>query len=236
VSEALLTLSAVDTFYGKNHVLHSMSLTIAAGGVTVVLGRNGAGKTTTLRSIMGLVPPRFGRIKFRGTDITGLPPHRCFRFGLAYVPEGRQIFPFLTVEENLRVAESTRGEGAWGRERIFEYFPALLERRNQLGRSLSGGEQQMLAIARALIGSPKLLMLDEPSQGLAPKLVSELQSIMRGLKQEGVTILLVEQNAKMALATSDSVIVLSKGEVVFVGLTAEFHAHNEELKQRFLAV
>ena len=207
------------------------------GGITVLLGRNGAGKTTTLRSIMGLTPPRAGAVRFKGREVTGQPPHRMFRLGVGYVPEGRQIFPHLDVAENLRLAERVAGHGPrWTLERIFDYFPVLRERSRQRGRSLSGGEQQMLAIARALAGNPDLLMLDEPSQGLAPLLVRELQTILVRFKGEGVTILLVEQNARMALAVSDQVLVLGKGTVVFTGPTAEFHRREQELKGRYLSV
>ena len=214
-----------------------MSFTVPAGGITVLLGRNGAGKTTTLRSIMGLTPPRAGAVRFKDREITGQPPHHVFRLGVGYVPEGRQIFPHLDVSENLRLAERVAVDGPrWTLERIFEYFPVLRERSRQPGRSLSGGEQQMLAIARALAGNPDLLMLDEPSQGLAPLLVRELQTILVRLKGEGVTILLVEQNARMALAVSDQVLVLGKGTVVFTGPTAEFHQREQELKGRYLSV
>jgi branched-chain amino acid transport system ATP-binding protein len=232
----IATLSQVTTFYGKSCVLHGVSFAVPSGGITVLLGRNGAGKTTTLRTIMGLVPPRSGTIHFNGDDITGQPPYRCFRLGLGYVPEGRQIFPHLTVGENLRVAEAANTAGMWTHERIFEYFPVLRERWGQKGVGLSGGEQQVLAVARALVGNPKLLILDEPSQGLAPKLVRELQSIMLRLKSEGVAILLVEQNARLALAVSDHVLVLSKGSVAFAGTTASFQEQETELKSRYLAV
>ncbi|MBM4442811.1 MAG: ABC transporter ATP-binding protein [Candidatus Rokubacteria bacterium] len=232
----LLSVDRVETFYGKSHVLRGVTFTVRAGETTVLLGRNGAGKTTTLRSIMGLTPPRGGAVRFKGEDITGAPPHRAFQLGIGYVPEGRQIFPHLDVGENLRLAERATDGGRWTRERIFEYFPVLRERWRQRGRSLSGGEQQMLAIARALAGNPDLLMLDEPSQGLAPMLVREVQTIMARLRGEGVTILLVEQNARMALAVSDQVLVLSKGAIVFAGPTAEFHRHEAELKGRYLSV
>ena len=233
----LLTVEALQTFYGKSHVLRDVSFTVPAGEISVLLGRNGAGKTTTLRSIMGLTPPRTGAVRFKGRDITGRAPHQVFRLGVGYVPEGRQIFPHLDVGENLRLAERAGGDGArWTLERIFEYFPVLRERWRQRGRSLSGGEQQMLAIARALAGNPELLMLDEPSQGLAPRLVRELETLMVRLKGEGVTILLVEQNARMALAVSDQVLVLGKGTVVFAGATAEFGRRETELKGRYLSV
>ena len=233
----LLAVEALQTFYGKSHVLRDVSFTVPAGEITVLLGRNGAGKTTTLRSIMGLTPPRAGAVRFKDRDIAGEPPHRVFRLGVGYVPEGRQIFPHLQVGENLRLA--TRNVGAstrWTLERIFEYFPVLRERWRQPGRSLSGGEQQMLAIARALAGNPDLVMLDEPSQGLAPLLVRELETLMLRLKREDVTVLLVEQNARMALAVSDQVLVLGKGSVVFAGATAEFHRREAELKGRYLSV
>ncbi|MBI2202950.1 MAG: ABC transporter ATP-binding protein [Candidatus Rokubacteria bacterium] len=232
----LLAVDGLETFYGKSHVLRGVSFTVRRGETTVLLGRNGAGKTTTLRSIMGLTPPRAGTVRFKGDDITGQAPHRVFHRGVGYVPEGRQIFPHLDVGENLRLGERATGDGGWTRERIFEYFPVLRERWEQRGRSLSGGEQQMLAIARALAGNPDLLMLDEPSQGLAPMLVREVQTIMARLRGEGVTILLVEQNARMALAVSDQVLVLSKGAIVFAGPTAEFHRHEQELKGRYLSV
>jgi branched-chain amino acid transport system ATP-binding protein len=233
----LLAVEALQTYYGKSHVLRDVSFTVPAGEITVLLGRNGAGKTTTLRSIMGLIPPRGGAVRFKGRDITGHAPHEIFHLGIGYVPEGRQIFPHLEVGENLRLAERRAdGDSSWTRERIFTYFPVLQERWRQRGRSLSGGEQQMLAIARALAGNPKLLMLDEPSQGLAPRLVRELESLMIRLKAGGVTILLVEQNARMALGVSDHVLVLGKGAVVFAGSTAEFRRREAELKGRYLSV
>ena len=236
-SGVLLAVEDLQTFYGKSHVLRGVSFTVPPGEITVLLGRNGAGKTTTLRSIMGLTPPRGGAIRFKGEDITGRAPHQVFRRGVGYVAEGRQIFPHLDVGENLRLAERAGDDGTrWTLARIFEYFPVLRERWRQQGRSLSGGEQQMLAIARALAGNPELLMLDEPSQGLAPRLVRELETLMLRLKGEGVTILLVEQNARMALAVSDRVLVLGKGAVVFAGPIAEFRRREQELKGRYLSV
>ena len=218
ISATLLAVEALQTFYGKSHVLRDVSFTVSPGGITVLLGRNGAGKTTTLRSIMGLTPPRSGTVRFMDRDITGAEPHRVFHAGIGYVPEGRQIFPHLDVGENLRLAERAGGDGAhWTLDRILEYFPVLRERWRQRGRSLSGGEQQMLAIARALAGNPALLMLDEPSQGLAPRLVREVETILLRLRTEGVTILLVEQNARLALALADQVVVLNKGAIVFTG-------------------
>ena len=233
----LLETAGMETFYGKSQVLRGVSFEVPRGEITALLGRNGAGKTTTLRSIMGLTPPRRGVVRFNGRDITGQPPHAVFRLGVGYVPEGRQIFPHLEVGENLRLAERARGSTkSWTLDRIFEYFPVLQQRWRQRGRSLSGGEQQMLAIARALAGNPDLLMLDEPSQGLAPLLVQELGHILLRLKAEGVTILLVEQNVRMALAVTDRVLVLGKGALVFAGATAEFQHREDELKGRYLAV
>ena len=233
----VLEAAGLETFYGKSQVLRGVSFEVPRGEITALLGRNGAGKTTTLRSIMGLTPPRRGQVRFNGRDITGQPPHAVFRLGVGYVPEGRQIFPHLDVGENLRLAERARGSmNAWTLERIFEYFPVLQQRWRQRGRSLSGGEQQMLAIARALAGNPDLLMLDEPSQGLAPLLVQELGNILLRLKGEGVTILLVEQNVRMALAVTDRVLVLGKGALVFAGAAAEFQRREEELRGRHLAV
>jgi branched-chain amino acid transport system ATP-binding protein len=233
----LLEVEGLHTYYGKSHVLHDLSLVVPRGEITVLVGRNGAGKTTTLRSLMGLTAPRQGRVRLDGRDVTGEPPHRMFHLGVGYVPEGRQIFPQLTVGENLRLAQrDDAGGGRWPLERIFEHFPVLRERRQQKGRSLSGGEQQMLAIARALAGNPQLLLLDEPSQGLAPMFVKMLGELMRGFKGEGLTILLVEQNVRLALAVADRVAVLNRGTVVFAGETAEFHRHGEELRGRYLAV
>jgi branched-chain amino acid transport system ATP-binding protein len=234
---ALLEVERVDTFYGKSHVLHGLSFGVPRGRVTALLGRNGMGKTTTLRSIMGLAPPRTGAIRFDGRDITGHPSHRIARLGLGYVPEGRQLFPHLDVGENLRLAAlSGRRGGRWTPAALFEYFPILRDRWRQKARSLSGGEQQMLAIARALAGHPTFVMLDEPSQGLAPLLVRELGSLMMRLRQTGLTILLVEQNIRLALAVADHVLVLHKGTIVFTGSADEFRNREEALRGRYLAV
>jgi branched-chain amino acid transport system ATP-binding protein len=233
---SVLELDGVHTFYGKSHVLHGMTFAVPRGEITVLLGRNGVGKTTTLRSIMGLAPPRSGAVRFGGGDVTGQPPHRLARLGIGYVPEGRQIFPFLSVAENLRMASLSGRGGNWTHERVFEYFPVLRERAQQRGRSLSGGEQQMLAIARALAGQPEFLMLDEPSQGLAPMLVRELGRLIERLKGEGLTILLVEQNVGMALEIADRVLVIAKGAIVFSGTRVDFRRDEADLKDRYLAV
>ena len=231
----LLEVEALDSYYGKSHVLRGVSLGVPRGAVTVLIGRNGAGKTTTLRSVMGLTPPRRGHVRFDGREVTGELPHRMFRLGVGYVPEGRQIFPELTVAENLRLATRATAAARWPRDRIFEYFPALREHWHQRGKSLSGGEQQMLAVARALAGEPDLLLLDEPSQGLAPLLVRALGELLQRLRGEGLTILLVEQNVRLALAVADHVAVLSKGALVFAGALGDFNRQAEDLRGRYLA-
>jgi branched-chain amino acid transport system ATP-binding protein len=232
----ILELNGVETYYGTIRALKGVSLEVRAGEIVTLLGANGAGKTTTLRSVMGLTPPRRGHVRFDGRDVTGELPYRMFRLGVGYVPEGRQIFPELTVAENLRLAtRATAATARWPRERIFEYFPALRERWHQKGKSLSGGEQQMLAVARALAGEPELLLLDEPSQGLAPLLVRALGELLQRLRGDGLTILLVEQNVRLALAVADRVAVLSKGALVFTGALDDFNREAEDLRGRYLA-
>ena len=236
-TSALLELAGVYTFYGKSQVLRGLSFAVPRGEITALLGRNGMGKTTTLRSIMGLTPPRGGTIRFDGREVTGSASHHVARLGVGYVPEGRQLFPHLDVGENLRLASlSRRDNERWTLDAIFEYFPILRERFRQKARSLSGGEQQMLAIARALAGNPTFMMLDEPSQGLAPLLVRELGALMLRLKREGLTLLLVEQNTRLALAVADRVLVLHKGTIVFSGSTEAFRQQEEQLKGSYLAV
>jgi branched-chain amino acid transport system ATP-binding protein len=233
-----LEVERIETFYGKTQILREVSFAVPPGAVTALLGRNGMGKTTTLRSIMGLTPPRRGAVRLEGRDITGLAPHHVARLGVGYVPEGRQIFPHLDVAENLRLATlSGRGGGRFTAERVADYFPIVRERWRQKGGSLSGGEQQMLAVARALAGHPTFLMLDEPSQGLAPLVVRELVALIRRLKsEEGLTILLVEQNMRMALAVADHVLVLAKGRLVFSGTIDDFRAEEDALRGSYLAV
>ncbi len=207
------------------HILHGLSLRVAGGEVVAMLGRNGAGKTTTLRCITGLTPPRGGEIRYQGRSIAGAPPHRIARMGIALVPETRDIFSYLTVKENLVIAQ--RAGSRWRMETVLERFPKLAERLANKGRELSGGEQQMLAIARALLTGPELLLLDEPSQGLAPLVVNAVMDTIRGLKAERVSMLLVEQNAEMALQLADRVYVIDHGTVVFEGTPAALRAERQ---------
>jgi branched-chain amino acid transport system ATP-binding protein len=218
----MIELERVNTFYGLSHILHDLSLRVAEGEVVALLGRNGAGKTTTLRSVTGLTPPRSGRIVYKGRSIAGLDAHRVSRMGIALVPETRDIFSYLTVKENLAIAE--RRTSRWQLETVLERFPSLKERMHHKGRELSGGEQQMLAIARALLTGPELLLLDEPSQGLAPLVVDTVMGTIRALKQERVSMLLVEQNAEMALQLADRVYIIDHGTVVFEGTPAGLRA------------
>jgi branched-chain amino acid transport system ATP-binding protein len=213
-----IEVQGLNTFYGKSHILHDVSLTATEGSITALLGRNGAGKTTTLRSIMGLTPARSGSVKVFGTDSTRLPPFRIAGLGVGYVPEGRRVFPNLTVEDNLRVPSGAAGR--WTIPEIYKLFPRLQERRMNRGRQLSGGEQEMLSIARALLLNPKVLILDEPSQGLAPLIVKEVFRIVAQMRQEGMTVLLVEQNVRMSLEIADTAYVLDHGEVVHTGPAA----------------
>jgi branched-chain amino acid transport system ATP-binding protein len=230
----MLRLEAVHAFYGAGHILHGVDLSIARAKVTAVLGRNGVGKTTTVRTIMGLVPAR-GRVWLGDDDIAGWPPHRIARAGVAYVPEGRLIFPDLTVVENIRVAERVPAK-QWTLRRLFGLFPALADRARNKGAQLSGGEQQMLAVARALATDPKVMLLDEPSQGLAPLVVRELARVIARLREEGVTVLLVEQNLKFAESVADEVAMLVKGRTVYQGTLAAFQAEREALKAKYLTV
>jgi branched-chain amino acid transport system ATP-binding protein len=207
------------------HILHGLSLRVAEGEVVAMLGRNGAGKTTTLRCITGLTPPRTGEVRYRGRSIAGEPPHRIARMGIALVPETRDIFSDLTVKENLVIAQ--RPGSRWRMESVLERFPKLAERLANKGRELSGGEQQMLAIARALLTGPELLLLDEPSQGLAPLVVNAVMDTIRGLRAERVSMLLVEQNAEMALQLADRVYVIDHGTVVFEGTPAALRAERQ---------
>jgi branched-chain amino acid transport system ATP-binding protein len=219
---AALIADGLHTYYGKSHILHGVSLEAAEGQVTALLGRNGAGKTTTLRSLMGLTPPREGHVKIFGAETTGWPSFRVAALGVGYVPEGRKIFPNLTVEENLLVP--IERPGPWTLASIYQLFPRLEERKSNKGRQLSGGEQEMLSIARALLLNPKLLILDEPSQGLAPLIVREVFRIVTKMRAEGISVLLVEQNVRMSLEVADHAYVLDDGQVVYSGTARDLAA------------
>jgi branched-chain amino acid transport system ATP-binding protein len=218
----ILQVQKVDAYYGIGHILHGLSLNVGESEVVALLGRNGAGKTTTMRCIVGLTPPRRGQIRYKGRNIAGVPPHSVSRMGIALVPETRDIFSYLTVRENLAIAQ--RPGSRWRMETVLGRFPRLAERLAHKGRELSGGEQQMLAIARALLTGPELLLLDEPSQGLAPLVVNAVMDTIRGLKAERVSMLLVEQNAELALQLADRVYVIDHGAVVFEGTPAALRA------------
>ena len=221
----ILQVDKVDAYYGIGHILHGLSLNVGESEVVALLGRNGAGKTTTMRCIAGLTPPRRGEIRYKGRNIAGVSPHRVSRMGIALVPETRGIFSYLSCYENLAIAR--RPESRWQLEAVLERFPRLKERLTHKGRELSGGEQQMLAIARALLTGPELLLLDEPSQGLAPLVVNAVMDTIRGLKAERVSMLLVEQNAEMALQLADRVYVIDHGTVVFEGTPAALRAEQQ---------
>ncbi len=229
----MLEVEDIHTYYGESHVLQGVSLAVGAGEVLTILGRNGMGKTTLIRSIVGFTPPRQGRVRFKGEDITRWPPFRMVKLGMALVPQGRRVFPSLTVSENLEVAR--RGQGRWTVERVFEVFPRLAERARNRANKLSGGEQQMLAIGRALMSDPELLLMDEPTEGLAPLLVREVGRVIGELKKAGLSILLVEQNLPLALSVADRVHVLSRGQIVHRGSPAGLMT-NEEVKSRYLGV
>ena len=235
---AMLVVDDIHTYYGDSYVLQGISLEVRAGTAVALLGRNGMGKTTLIRSIIGFVRPRRGRVAFAGHDITALPSHLIAQLGIGLVPQGRRIFPSLTVIEHLTVAARNRpanGAQAWTPERIFAIYPRLRERQGHRGGLLSGGEQQMLAIARALTTHPRLLLMDEPSEGLAPLLVKELGVSIGGLRAAGLSILLVEQNLPLALSVADEAYVLSKGRVVYHGTPAAL-SDDAAVKQRYLGV
>jgi branched-chain amino acid transport system ATP-binding protein len=232
----LLVIDDLYTAYGLSRVLFGISLSIAAGECVCLLGRNGVGKTTTIRSVMGLVRPTTGRILWKGADIAGWSPHRVARAGIGYVPEDRRVFAELTVWENLDVAaRAARRPGRWSIAAVYELFPVLHELRNRAGGFLSGGEQQMLTIARTLMGNPELLLLDEPSEGLAPLVVEALLAKIRELKEQGLTILLAEQGVDFSLALADRVYVLEKGNIRYTGPAAELR-DDAALRDRLLAL
>jgi branched-chain amino acid transport system ATP-binding protein len=233
----VLTVTDLHTYYGRAHILQGVSFTLPPGEVLVLLGRNGAGKSTTMKSLIGILHPAAGRIDFAGTDITGWAPHRIARAGLGYVPEERRIFADLTVTENLEVGRqpARAGHPAWTPQRLFDLFPNLGRMRTRLGGRMSGGEQQMLTIARTLMGNPTLLLLDEPSEGLAPVIVEHMAHAILALKQEGVTILLAEQNLHFAARVADRAAVIEKGRIVWTGTMPALQA-DEPARAAYLAV
>ena len=233
----MLTVSGLNTYYGRAHILADVALEIAKGEVVVLLGRNGAGKSTTMKSIMGLVPVASGRVAFDGTEIAGRAPHEIARAGLGYVPEERRIFTDLTVMENLEVGRQRVREGTpqWTPERLFAIFPNLAEARDRSGGRMSGGEQQMLTIARTLMGNPRAILLDEPSEGLAPVIVEQMATTIRALKQEGLTVLLSEQNLHFATLVSDRAYIIEKGRIRYQGTIAEL-MRDEAVRAQYLSV
>jgi len=224
-----LEADGLHSYYGKSHILHGVGLTVREGEIVTLLGRNGAGKTTTLRSIMGLTPARQGTVRIFGETTTAWPPYRIAALGVGFVPEGRRIFANLTVEENLKVP--LERPGPWTIPRIYELFPRLAERRGSQGRQLSGGEQEMLSIARALLLNPRLLLLDEPSQGLAPLIVQNVFSVVDAMRKEGISVLLVEQNVRAAVEIADRAYVLDDGRVAYEGPAAEFAKDEERVRE-----
>ena len=231
----MLALENVNAYYGDSHILHGVSLSVREGEVVCLLGRNGAGKTTTIMAVMGYLHPRAGSISYNGRDIGALPPYAVARLGFGLVPQERGIFPSLTVRENLTVFARQADKGGWTLQRIFDLFPSLHARERNLGFQLSGGEQQMLSIARALMLNPSLLLLDEPSEGLAPLIVQEIIEVLKRLKGEGLAILLVEQNLRAAFAVADRHHVMNKGTICFTGSTAELEG-NEFVLRNYLSV
>jgi branched-chain amino acid transport system ATP-binding protein len=237
----ILQLEGVNTFYEKSHILRDVSMMINEGEVVGLLGRNGVGKSTTLKSIIGVVVPRSGSIRFKGRNIVGLRPHQIARLGIGYVPEDRRIFPNLTVRQNLLLGmksaktERDSGHPQWTIERAYELFPPLKQRDGHKGGNLSGGEQQMLTIVRTLMGNPELLLLDEPTEGLAPMLVEVVANVIREIHQAGLPILLVEQSMEVVLDLSSRAYVMSKGEIVHEGTSEEVRG-NEEVRRKYLEV
>ena len=230
----MLSLEKVNTYYGYSHILYDVSLEVKEGEIVVLLGRNGVGKTTTMKTIMGIQPPKSGKVVFCGEDIAGLPPYRIARKGISLIPEDRRVIPNLTVYENLKLGSLVQGKVKDLDARlqvVFDYFPRLKERLKQEGGKLSGGEQQMLTIARGLMARPKLMLIDEPSEGLAPKIVQEIMEIIQKLQKDGVTILLVEQHAEMAMRLSDNLraYVIEKGEVRMTGTLEELNCRIDEV-------
>ena len=233
----MLSVSGLHTYYGRAHILSEVALEVDRGEVVALLGRNGAGKSTTLKSLIGLVRPAAGRVTLDGEEITGLPPHMVSRRGVGYVPEERRIFTSLTVMENLEVGRQPPRDDAptWVPERLFELFPNLAELRDRLGGRMSGGEQQMLTIARTLMGNPRLILLDEPSEGLAPVIVEQMATTILALKREGLTVVLSEQNTRFATRVADRAYIIEKGRIRYEGTIREL-AEDEEVRQAYLTV
>ena len=232
----MLELNDIHTYYGDSHILQGLTMSIGEGKIVALLGRNGMGKTTTIRSIIGFIAPRMGKILFKGQDITGLPSHEIARMGFGLIPQGRRIFPSLSVEENLTVAaRSNEKFDPYILETIYDIFPILKKRAKLKGNLLSGGEQQMLCIGRALMTNPDLLLMDEPSEGLAPLIVKEIAQIIRGLRERGISILLVEQNLYLACSTADYVYVINKGAIVYECKPQDLLS-NEEVRVTYLGV
>ncbi|HME95839.1 MAG TPA: ABC transporter ATP-binding protein [Methylomirabilota bacterium] len=234
-ASSLVTVEGIHTFYGKSHILHGVSLEVGRGEVVGLLGRNGVGKSTTLKTVMGLVRPSQGAVRYEGQAITGLAPHRLARIGIGYVPEDRRIFRLLTVMENLRTGLDRHGVTEARKQalldKVYEYFPVLADRRGQAGGTLSGGEQQMLAIARAMMLEPKIILLDEPTEGLMPRMVSQIRNIIDALHREGVAILLVEQNVPLTLEASQRIYIMEKGVVRHHAPAAELRANDAVIHQ-----
>ncbi|MGR6433063.1 ABC transporter ATP-binding protein [Rhizobium sp. PAMB 3182] len=233
----MLELTAINSFYGKAHILNDLSFSVEPGEVVALLGRNGAGKTTTMKSIMQMVRPRSGSVRFQGRDITGEPAYKVARQGLGYVPEERRIFTSLTILENLEVGKQPKRAGApyWTVDALFELFPNLSERRNNLGKALSGGEQQMLTIARTLMGNPSLILLDEPSEGIAPVIVEQMAASILKFKEHGLTVIISEQNLHFARAVADRTIIIEGGAKKFDG-TFEVLEREPEIRDQYLSV
>ncbi len=231
----MLDVQNIHTYYGLSHVLFGVSLVVKEGEAVALLGRNGVGKTTTLTSIIGLTPPRQGHILFRRQSLNKVPTRRMVDLGICFVPDSRRIFPDLTVRENLEVAQGARSKGEWTLKRVYAWFPVLEKYAKRRGGNLSGGEQQMLAIGRALLGNPKLLILDEPTEGLAPLVVKELEDQIFKLKREGMSILLAEQNLKSALKIADRCYILEKGQVRYEGPAANLQ-ENDDIRAKYLLV
>jgi branched-chain amino acid transport system ATP-binding protein len=235
-SSTALVVEDIHTYYGESYVLQGVSLKVEPGTIAAVLGRNGVGKTTLIRSVIAFTPPRRGRVLFEDKDVTRWPPYRIAQAGMGLVPQGRRIFISLSVRENLEIAQraATTGSG-WDIERVLDLFPALRQRFRNGAGTLSGGEQQMLAVARALVGNGRLLLMDEPTEGLSPHVVEELRQLIRRLRDGGMSILLVEQNINFAIESADYVYVMDKGKIVFDGLPAELAANNG-VKETYLGV